>query len=96
MFISNQEKNLLQKNVKDLQNVLADVLVDITVLKAKIKVLEAKKKTTEVIEKVIVKPKKDIADEDRRAKQRMYARRYYAKKKLAQSKTEKKDPNVGS
>lgn len=92
MFISNQEKNLLQKNIKDLQKVLGDVLVDVTMLKAKIKVLDAKKKT----EEAIAKPKKDIADEDRRAKQRMYARRYYAKKKLAQSKTEKKDPNVGS
>ena len=90
MFISNQEKATLSKSIENLQKVLADVLVDVTMLKAKIKVLDAKKKT----EEVIAKPKRDIAAEDRKAKQRAYARKYYAKKKLANK--QKKDPNVSS
>ena len=90
MFISNTEKATIQKNLKDMASVIADALVDITVLKAKIKVLESKKKT----EEVVTKPKKNIADEDRRAKQRAYARKYYAKKKLADKQKEK--ANVSS
>jgi len=87
MFISNQEKALIQKNLKDMASVIADALVDITMLKAKIKVLEAKQKSTPA-------PKRDIADEDKRAKQRAYARKYYAKKKLADKQKEK--ANVSS
>ena len=87
MFISNQEKVLIQKNLKDMASVIADALVDITMLKAKIKVLEAKQKATPA-------PKRDIADEDKRAKQRAYARKYYAKKKLADKQKEK--ANVSS
>ena len=88
MFISNQEKATLSKSIENLQKVLADVLVDVTMLKAKMKIIEAKKKTEEVL------VKRDIAAEDRKAKQRAYARKYYAKKKLASK--QKKDPNVGS
>jgi len=90
MFISKQEKATIQKNLKEMASVIASTLVDITVLKARIKALEAKQKNA------LESSKKDIADEDRRAKQRMYARRYYAKKKLAQSKPQKKDANVSS
>jgi hypothetical protein len=88
MFISKQEKEAIQKNLKDMASVIASTLVDITVLKAKIKALEAKQKN------VAESSKKDIADEDRRAKQRMYARRYYAKKKLTDKQKEK--ANVSS
>ena len=88
MFISKQEKEAIQKNLKDMANVIANTLVDITVLKAKIKALEAKQKNMPEA------PQRDIADEDRRAKQRMYARRYYAKKKLTDKQKEK--ANVSS
>jgi NH3-dependent NAD+ synthetase len=88
MFISKQEKEAIQKNLKDMASVIASTLVDITVLKAKIKALEAKQKN------VAESSKKDIADEDRRARQRMYARRYYAKKKLTDK--QKGNENVSS
>jgi hypothetical protein len=88
MFISKQEKEAIQKNLKDMASVIASTLVDITVLKSKIKALEAKQKN------VAESSKKDIADEDRRAKQRMYARRYYAKKKLTDK--QKGNENVSS
>ena len=85
MFISNDEKKYLFDQIKALAKEQSSTASEITFLKAKIKVLEANKKAGVVIEK----PKKDIADEDRRAKQRMYARKYYAKKQL-----EKKAQNV--
>ncbi len=88
MFISKQEKATIQKNLKDMASVIASTLVDITVLKAKIKALEAKQKN------VAESSKKDIADEDRRARQRMYARKYYAQKKLAEK--QKGNENVSS
>lgn len=84
MFISKEEKATIQKNLKDMANVIANALVDITMLKAKIKVLEAKTKAEPA-------PKRDIAAEDRKAKQRAYARKYYAKKQL-----DKKAKNVSS
>ena len=88
MFISKQEKEAIQKNLKDMASVIASTLVDITMLKAKIKAIEAKQKNAPDI------PQRDIADEDRRARQRMYARKYYAKKKLAAKQKEK--ANVSS
>lgn len=87
MFISNDEKKYLFDQIKALAKEQSSMASEITFLKAKIKVLEANKKANTVIEK----PKKDIADEDRRARQRMYARKYYAKKQL-----EKKAQNVSS
>jgi len=90
MFISNDEKKYLFDQIKALAREQSFAATEITFLKAKIKTLEAKQKN------VAETSKKDIADEDRRAKQRMYARRYYAKKKLAQSKPQKKDANVSS
>lgn len=87
MFISNEEKKYLFDQIKALAKEQSSMASEITFLKAKIKVLEAKKKADVVIEN----PKKDIADEDRRARQRMYARKYYAKKQL-----EKKAQNVSS
>lgn len=87
MFISNDEKKYLFDQIKALAKEQSSTASEITFLKAKIKVLEANKKASVVIEK----PKKDIADEDRRARQRMYARKYYAKKQL-----EKKAQNVSS
>lgn len=87
MFISNEEKKYLFDQIKALAKEQSSMASEITFLKAKIKVLEANKKANAVIEK----PKKDIADEDRRARQRMYARKYYAKKQL-----EKKAQNVSS
>lgn len=87
MFISNEEKKYLFDQIKALTKEQSSAASEITFLKAKIKVLEANKKANAAIEK----PKKDIADEDRRARQRMYARKYYAKKQL-----EKKAQNVSS
>jgi len=87
MFISNEEKRYLFDQIKALAREQSSAASEITFLRAKIKALEANKKASVVIEK----PKKDIADEDRRARQRMYARKYYAKKQL-----EKKAQNVSS
>jgi hypothetical protein len=87
MFISNEEKRYLFDQIKALAKEQSSAASEITFLKAKIKVLEAKKKADGALEGI----KKDIADEDRRARQRMYARKYYAKKQL-----EKKAQNVSS
>lgn len=73
MFISNKEKLHLIDRVKLVDALIKDMSfmsTEITMLKAKVKVLEGVKK-----------PKK-VVSEAQKAKQREYMRKYKAKKKL--------------
>ena len=74
MFISTSDKKHLLDQAKIISALIKDMSLaatEITALKAKIKVLEGKKT-----------PAKKKLTEAQRAKQREYARRYNAKKKL--------------
>ena len=75
MFISNEEKKYLFDQIKLVSALIKDMSLaasEITMLKAKIKVLEAKPAP-------VVKPKKPTTIAQK-AKQREYMRRYKAKK----------------
>jgi len=77
MFISNDEKRYLFEIVKVLISDLRDANTEITMLKAKIKVLEEKSK----------EPKQDKPTEEelkaalKKAQKRAYAKAYYQRKK---------------
>jgi len=71
MFISKVEKSKITKDIGSLQAALDRMLTDIQFLSAKVKVLEGKKT-----------PVKKKLTEAQRNKQREYARRYQAKKRL--------------
>ena len=71
MFISKVEKSQITKDIGSLQAALDRMLTDIQFLFAKVKALEGRKT-----------PTKKKMTEAQRAKQREYARRYQAKKKL--------------
>jgi len=77
MFISNTERIQLRKDIEALSKIVGDLNAEILYLSAKVKVLEGKK----------AKPKKQMT-EAQRAKQREYAKRYQAKKRM-----EKKNGN---
>lgn len=70
MFISNNERIQLRQDIETLSKIVSDLNSELVYLRAKIKVLEGKKKA----------PKK--MTEAQRIKQREYAKRYQAKKKL--------------
>jgi hypothetical protein len=72
MFISNQEKKYLFDQIKSLSKDMSLAASEITFLKAKIKILDAKPAP-------VVKPKKPTTIAQK-AKQREYMRRYKAKK----------------
>jgi hypothetical protein len=72
MFISNQEKQYLFDQIKGLSKDMSLAASEITFLKAKIKILDAKPAP-------VVKPKKPTTIAQK-AKQREYMRRYKAKK----------------
>ena len=71
MFISNADKLKIAKDIGSMQAALDRMLTDIQFLSAKVKVLEGKKK-----------PAKKKLTEAQRLKQREYARKYQAKKRL--------------
>jgi hypothetical protein len=73
MFISNQEKQYLFDQIKGLSKDMSLAASEITYLKAKIKILDAKPAP-------VVKPKKPKTAAQK-LKQREYMRRYNAKKK---------------
>jgi hypothetical protein len=73
MFISKEEKQYLFDQIKGLSKDMSLAASEITYLKAKIKVLEAKSTPVDPIKK----PKTDA----QKAKQAEYMRRYTAKKK---------------
>jgi len=73
MFISNQEKQYLFDQIKGLSKDMSLAASEITYLKAKIKILDAKPVP-------VVKPKKPKTAAQK-LKQREYMRRYNAKKK---------------
>ena len=76
MFISTQEKQYLFDQIKGLSKDMSLAASEITFLKAKIKVLDAKSAP-------VAKPKKPKTAAQK-LKQRMYMRTYMAKKKAAQ------------
>ena len=75
MFISTQEKQYLFDQIKGLSKDMSLAASEITFLKAKIKILDAKPAP-------VVKPKKPTTIAQK-AKQREYMKRYTAKKKAA-------------
>ena len=75
MFISTQEKQYLFDQIKGLSKDMSLAASEITFLKAKIKVLDAKSAP-------VAKPKK-AKTAAQKLKQRMYMRTYMAKKKAA-------------
>lgn len=80
MFISNNERIQLRTDIETLCKIIGDLNTEVVYLKAKVKVLEGKKAAQ-------AKPKKQMT-EAQRAKQREYAKRYQAKKRM-----EKKNGN---
>ncbi len=77
MFISNEERLQFKKSIEKLFKLLEEMITDTIELRARIKVLEGKKP-----------PVKKKLTEAQRIKQREYAKRYQAKKRL-----EKKNGN---
>ena len=75
MFISNDEKKYLFDQIKALAREQSSAVTEITFLKAKIKILDAKSAP-------VAKPKKPKTAAQK-LKQRMYMRTYMAKKKAA-------------
>lgn len=75
MFISKQEKQYLFDQIKGLSKDMSLAASEITYLKAKIKILDAKPAP-------VAKPKKPKTAAQK-LKQRMYMRTYMAKKKAA-------------
>jgi hypothetical protein len=82
MFISNEEKKYLFDQIKTLSKDMSLAASEITFLKAKIKVLEAKPAS-------VVKPKKPKTAAQK-AKQAEYMRRYTAKKRAEKLALEQK------
>lgn len=77
MFISNDEKRYLFEIVKVLISDVRDATTEITMLKAKIKVLEEKAQEIKS-----AKPTEaELKEELKKAKKRAYARDYYHRKK---------------
>lgn len=70
MFISAVEKMHLKNSLESLSKIVNDMNAELLYLSAKVKAMEGRKT-----------PKKKMTEEQRK-KQREYARRYHAKKKL--------------
>lgn len=93
MFISNEEKRIINQSIKKTNEALAKALVDITMLTARIKVLEGKK----LEEKKAVpakKPKKKLTAAQRK-KQSEYMKAYHLRKRLEKL-AQKENANVSS
>lgn len=86
MFISSYEKQKINDKLNKLEEILNKAVTENIMLSAKIKVLEEKVATL-----VVKKERKKLTEEQRKAKQREYNRRYNLKKRLA-----KKAENVSS
>ena len=78
MFISKDEKKYLFDQIKSLSKDMSLAASEVTYLKAKIKILEAK--PVPVVKPT--KPKKPLTDAQK-VKQRDYMRKYVAKRKAA-------------
>ena len=79
MFISSKEKVHIQNAIESLRFGLADATTEILYLKAKIKVLEDKSAPKPVKSKK--KTEEQLKVELKKARQRVYARNYYQRKK---------------
>jgi len=78
MFISSYEKQKINDKLNKLEEILNKAVTENIMLSAKIKVLEEKVATL-----VVKKERKKLTEEQRKAKQREYNRRYNQKKRLA-------------
>ena len=78
MFISNEEKRNINQSIKKTNDALAKALVDITMLTARIKVLEGKKAEEP---KPVKKPKKKLTAAQKK-KQSEYMKAYHQRKRL--------------
>ena len=81
MFISSKEKVHIQNAIESLRFGLADATTEILYLKAKIKVLEDKSAPKPVKSKTPKKTEEQLKVELKKARQRVYARNYYQRKK---------------
>ena len=91
MFISNEEKRNINQSIKKTNDALAKALVDITMLTARIKVLEGKKGEQA---KPVKKAKRKLTV-DQRAKQSEYMKAYHLRKRLEKL-AQKENANVSS
>jgi len=79
MFISSKEKVHIQNAIESLRFGLADATTEILYLKAKIKVLEDKSAPKPA--KTPKKTEEQLKAELKKARQRVYAKTYYQRKK---------------
>ncbi len=86
MFISNEEKQSINDKLINLKEIIDKLTTESVFLSAKIRVLEVKIESAKPR-----KPRKKMTEEQRKAKQKEYNRRYTLRKKL-----EKKAENVSS
>ena len=86
MFISNEEKQSINDKLINLKEIIDKLTTESVFLSAKIRVLETKIGSAKPR-----KPRKKMTEEQRKAKQKEYNRRYTLRKKL-----EKKAENVSS
>jgi len=81
MFILSKEKAHIQNAIESLRFGLADATTEILYLKAKIKVLEDKSVTKPIKPKSPKKTEEQLKAELKKARQRVYGRTYYQRKK---------------
>jgi dihydrodipicolinate synthase/N-acetylneuraminate lyase len=86
MFISNEEKQSINDKLIKLKEIIDKLTNETVFLSAKIRVLEEKIESTKPR-----KPRKKMTEEQRKAKQKEYNRRYTLRKRL-----EKKVENVST
>ena len=86
MFISNEEKQTINDKLRKLKDIIDKLTTESVFLSAKIRVLETKIESAKPR-----KPRKKMTEEQRKAKQKEYNRRYTLRKRL-----EKKVENVST
>ena len=86
MFISNEEKRSINDKLIKLKEIIDKLTTETVFLSAKIRVLEVKIESNKPR-----KPRKKMTEEQRKAKQKEYNRRYALRKRL-----EKKVENVST
>ena len=91
MFISTEEKRNINQSIKKTNDALAKALVDITMLTARIKVLEGKKVEAP---SPVKKPKKKLTAAQKK-KQSEYMKAYHQRKRLEKL-AQQGNANVGS
>jgi chromosome segregation ATPase len=103
MFISKEEKELIQTRLNGYAKTMKEALVDISKLKAKVAELEANLEKAEKPPKPHKPTEQELKEELKKARQRAYGRAYYHRKreeeknwKLVQELATQGKPNVSA